>query len=85
MSLKLGSKVRCKITGFEGTLTGRTEYINGCVQYLVRPSAFTTNDGEMKYAEGHWIDDQQLEVLKEAVTPASAPRGCDSPAPTSMG
>lgn len=63
MTIQLGDKVRCLVTGFEGIVTGRTEYINGCVQILVRPKAITTNDGEMKMVDGEWIDVDRLKVI----------------------
>lgn len=57
--IKLGSKVKCKITGFEGVATAKIEYINGCVQYCVKPRIGA--DGTMP--EGSYIDVQQLDVI----------------------
>ena len=58
-----GSKVKCKITGFEGIATARVEYINGCIQYCIKPKA--GKDG--KITEGEYLDEQQLEVVGEGV------------------
>jgi len=33
--IRLGNKVRDKVSGIEGIVTGRCEYLNGCVQYCV--------------------------------------------------
>jgi len=33
--IRLGDKVKDKYTGFSGIVMAKTEYINGCVQYLV--------------------------------------------------
>lgn len=56
--IKLGSKYRDTITGFEGTCTARSEYINGCLQAaLVAPS----KDG--KPGEVEWFDYQRLELV----------------------
>ena len=58
----LGKKVKCKITGFEGTATAHVTYINGCVQYCVSPKS---TDGKMP--SGEYIDHQQLEEIGESV------------------
>ena len=59
--IKLGSKVRDKVTGFEGTATARIEYMNGCIQYCVRPKVGP--DGKMP--EHEYIDVQELEIIKD--------------------
>ena len=59
--IKLGQKVRDKVTGFEGVATAKLEYINGCIQYCVKPKI--KEQGKMP--EGVYIDHQQLEVLDE--------------------
>ena len=64
MEIKLGNKVRDKVTGYEGVATARVEYLNGCVQYCVKPKV--GSDGKMPDPE--YIDVQQLEVVKEGVT-----------------
>jgi len=33
--IRLGDKVKCKYTGFTGIVMAKTEFINGCVQFLV--------------------------------------------------
>lgn len=57
--IKLGSKVRCKITGYEGIATIRSEFLNGCVQYNV-----TAPVRDNKPQEDVGIDVQSLEVIK---------------------
>lgn len=68
MKIKLGNKVRDKVTGYEGVATARVEYLNGCVQYCVKPKV--GSDGKMPDHE--YIDIQQLEVVSEgeAITPS---------------
>jgi hypothetical protein len=56
--VKLGHTVRDAITGFQGVVTARCEYINGCVQFCVTPRV--AEDGKMP--TGEWIDHQRLEV-----------------------
>jgi len=60
----MGSKVKDKITGFEGTITAVTFYLYGCTQYLVQPIA---KDGEQK--EPDFIDESGLELLAEPEIP----------------
>ncbi len=57
--IKLGDKVRCKITGFTGIAVAKTEFLNGCVQWNILPKA--GKDGKMPEEIG--IDKQSLELL----------------------
>lgn len=58
--IKLGDKVRCKITGFTGTAVAKTKFINGCIQWNVLPKG----DKKNKMPEDISIDEQSLEVIK---------------------
>lgn len=60
MKVKLGQKVRDIITGFEGTATGRTEYLTGCVQISIVPPV----DKDGKVQEGHWFDEDRLQIIE---------------------
>jgi len=76
MKFEMGSTVKCLITGFEGLVTGRCEYITGCDQYLVQPKV---KDGS--HVDGKWLDDnrlekQDVEILKLAV--GEKPGACES-------
>lgn len=59
----LGKKVRCKVTGFEGITTAKVTYINGCVQYCVKPKV--KKDGS--FPDGIYIDIEQLEIIGKGV------------------
>lgn len=61
--IELGSKVKDRITGFEGIVTGRCEYISGCNQALVAPPV----DKEGKHRDSQWYDEQRLVVDTSAV------------------
>ncbi|EPN30018.1 hypothetical protein A245_46208, partial [Pseudomonas syringae pv. actinidiae ICMP 19096] len=37
--IELGKKARDKISGFEGVITGRAQYLTGCDQYVLSPAA----------------------------------------------
>lgn len=64
--IQLGQKVRDVVTGFEGIATCRVEYLNGCVQFCVKPRC--GEDGKMPV--GEYIDDAQLEVVGDGVAVA---------------
>lgn len=61
MNKMLGHKVKDKITGFTGRVTGFVEYLTGCNQALVIAES---KDG--KPGETAWIDEQRLEKLNDA-------------------
>ena len=58
----LGSKVKDKVTGFEGIAVSRIEYLSGCVQYGVRPR-YDEEEMKGKYPEVEYIDEGQLEDI----------------------
>lgn len=68
--VKMGDKVRCKLSGFEGTADGRAVYLNGCVQFRV--TSKDLKDGE---PIREWFDEDDLEVVKAAKAPAAKPSG----------
>ena len=60
--IKLGDLVIDKVTGFVGTVVAKAEYLNGCIQYGVKPKV--DKDGKMVDVE--YIDVDQLESLSVA-------------------
>jgi hypothetical protein len=56
-AITLGSRVADRINGFNGLVTGRLEYLNGCRQFLVKPEKL---DKDGKVQDGIWIDEQYL-------------------------
>ncbi len=59
--IKLGSKVRDKVTGFTGIVTTRVEHHNGCIHYgVIGP---VNKDGKLENSE--FFDIGNLEVLDE--------------------
>ena len=75
----IGRRVKDRITGFEGVVTGYCEYITGCNQALIAPP--TKDDGE--FVESRWFDEQRLVQLGDEVITldnGSHP-GPDKPAP----
>lgn len=68
---KLGDRVKDRINGYTGIVTGRAEYLFGCVHVLVAPEALPT-DG--KHPDSTWIDEDRVIVVGAAIVakPASA-------------
>jgi len=61
--IQLGTKVKDKITGFTGIVTGYVQYLTGCNQALVQPPV--AKDGT--YKDSWWIDEQRLELVDNTV------------------
>lgn len=61
MNKMLGKKVRDTVSGFEGIITSRVEYINGCVQFCVTPKVVKDNIRP----DSEYIDEAQIEIIKE--------------------
>lgn len=62
----IGDRVTDTINHFSGLVTGRTEYLNGCRQFLVKPEKLDKNG---KVNDGMWIDEQNLKVVDSQVLP----------------
>lgn len=60
MKVKLGQKVRDKLTGLEGAAIARTEWLYGCVRIVIQP--FGEKDG--KPFETFVVDEPQCELVK---------------------
>lgn len=76
----LGYKVKDRITGFTGVVTGQVKYISGCNQALVVPAV----DKDGKLVEGQWFDEQRLDVDVQAaqiILDNSTSHGFDKAAP----
>lgn len=67
----LGDRVRDAITGFEGILTCRTQWLNNCNTYGVQPT--TLKDG-VPMERAHF-DEPQLELVEEKVMEAHRETG----------
>ena len=63
--MRLGLEAKDKVTGFRGILVSKIEYLNGCIQYSIRPQK-TNKDG--KPFEGEWFDVQQIEILGPGIS-----------------
>jgi len=63
MKIELGEKVEDMVTGFKGIAISKIEFLNGCVQYGVKPK--TKKSGEM--SEVQYIDEEQLKRIGKGV------------------
>ncbi len=61
MKIKLGVKVRDRVSGFEGIAGSRVEYINGCIRYELIPKV----DKDGKHVGSCYFDEARLEVVKD--------------------
>lgn len=73
--IQLGNKVRCIVTGFEGIAVSKINYINGCVQFCVKPEKGKEN----KMPDGEYIDVQQLVYVSKGVEVLAKPTGGHMP------
>ena len=77
---KNGDKVKEKITGFSGVITGSCSYLTGCDQYLVTAKQTDITKDPL----ARWYDEQRLELQKEQVVKidnSESGDGPDLPAP----
>jgi hypothetical protein len=56
--IKLGTKAKDKVTGFEGIIIGKIIYLFGCNQYGLSPEA---RDG--KVLDSMWFDEGRIEII----------------------
>lgn len=68
--IKLGDKIRDKLTNLEGTAIAKATYLNGCIQYQIMPRELK----DSKPVEDIWIDEVQLEIVEENNVEEAEPR-----------
>jgi hypothetical protein len=61
--IQLGVRAQDKITGFAGIVTGRAEYLYGCIQYCLVPEVLI--DG--KIPDHSWFDEGRVAVIGAGV------------------
>jgi hypothetical protein len=79
MSFKfsLGTRARDRISGYEGTIIARTEWLNGCKRYTLQ--AHGLKDG--KPADSWACDEQDIDLIETAAAAEAAPTGGGRPDP----
>lgn len=71
-----GKLAKDKVTGFEGIITAKVDYMYGCAQYCLTPRV--SEGGKREEAE--YFDEGRIEIIGEGVTPKSVKaekNGCD--------
>jgi hypothetical protein len=63
--ITLGKEGKDKITGFQGIITARVEYLYGCNQYGLAPKV--GEDGTVKGTE--FFDEGRIEVVGNGILP----------------
>lgn len=69
---------RDRISGFEGTCTGKAQYISGCDQVLLTPPV--GKEGELR--DSAWFDDERLHTLNDVPVDRTSRKGGPEHAPT---
>jgi hypothetical protein len=59
--IRLGDRVRDRITGFEGVVIGITDWLYQCRRPIVQPTTLTS---EGKTNDSQSFDEEQLEVIQ---------------------
>ena len=62
----LGKIGRDKVTGFEGVIIGKCEYLTGCNQYGLVPRAI-----EGKLGDTAWFDEGRIEIIGDGISVVS--------------
>ena len=69
MAIELGDRVRDKITGFKGIVTGITQWLYGCTRIVILKEK-VERDGK---AQEMCIDEPQAELIQKAVVKRAVP------------
>lgn len=63
--IELGQLAKDAVTGFEGVITGRAQYLYGCDQYCIVPRI--NKDGKM--GESQWFDEGRIRIIGPWIQP----------------
>lgn len=75
MDKLLGKQAKDKVTGFEGIITAKCEYMYGCSQYGLTPPA---KDGKIN--DTAWFDEGRITIIGEGIEPEAVQaeqNGCE--------
>jgi hypothetical protein len=84
--VNLGDKCRDVVTGFQGIAVGELKWLHGCRRINIEPPI----DKDGKPIDGHWFDEQRVELVETRDVPdatagqAREPGGIDA-APSQSG
>ena len=64
--IQLGQKVQDAVSGFEGIVTARTEWLNGCVRVTVSPRVSKDGKtGAQELKDSQVFDEEQLKIVTQ--------------------
>lgn len=75
--IKLGSKIKDKLTGFSGLAVAKTVWFSGSTTFQIEPT--TMHEG--KPVEAHCFEAQRVELIEEAAPPVSKNNSATSGGP----
>jgi len=65
-TIPLGSKCKCKVTGYDGICTGKAEWLYACTKVMIQPQK--TNPKTLMPLESNWFDEPGVELIVEKTT-----------------
>lgn len=77
-NIELGDRVEDEITGFQGIVVARLDYLNGCLRFMVQAENL---DKDGKPGTDAVFDVEQLKVIKQGVHKVKAVSGGPMPTP----
>ena len=62
-TIPLGSKCKCKVTGYEGICTGKAEWLYACTKVMIQSQK--TNPKTLMPLDAVWFDEPGIELITE--------------------
>jgi len=62
---ELGVKAKDRVSGIEGILDMRAEYLNGCIRYSIQPKILKSKPAEIPGS--YWVDENQIELISKGL------------------
>lgn len=67
-NIELGDEVKCKITGFQGIVTGYCKHLTGCDRISIQPPV----KYDMRVPDAMWTDVATVDIIeKQKVKPSN--------------
>lgn len=70
--IKLGVRVKCVVTNFEGIVTHKLEYLDGTVDYGITPPG---SKGDEKYPKVEYVNSNRLVFVDKGIHVEKTPPG----------
>ena len=61
-TIEMGDIVKDDVTGFKGMAVARTDWLNGCVRWLIQPQELNKDKVPI---EAQWVDSSQASLVKK--------------------